>query len=69
MRPKTIQNALLDSIYEVCRTFILDEINKAHYIAIQADETTDSATLSQLVFNIPDQKWVSYCDRSKISNC
>jgi hypothetical protein len=47
---KTIQNELLDSIYEVCRTLILDEINKAHYIAIQADETTDSAILSQLVF-------------------
>jgi hypothetical protein len=30
------------------RTLILDEINKAHYIAIQAHET-DSATLSQLV--------------------
>lgn len=47
---KTIQNDLLDSILEVSRDLIKKEIQEAEYIAIQADETTDSATISQLVF-------------------
>lgn len=47
---KTIQNDLLDSIYAVCLEIICDEITQTKYIAIEADETTDCATLSQLVF-------------------
>lgn len=47
---KTIQNDLLDSIYSVCHQLICDEISKSDFVAIQADETTDVATLSQLVF-------------------
>lgn len=49
---KTIQNELLDSIYAVCRNVIISEINKADYVAVMADETTDCATLSQLVLLI-----------------
>ena len=47
---KTIQNELLDSIYEVCLNLIRDELSQTNYIAIEVDETTDCATLSQLVF-------------------
>lgn len=47
---KTIQNELLDSIYAVCLQLISNEICETDYIAIAADETTDCATLSQLVF-------------------
>lgn len=47
---KTIQNELLDSIYAVCLQLISNEISETDYIAIAADETTDCATLSQLVF-------------------
>lgn len=49
---KTIQNELLDSIYEVCLNLIRAEILQTNYIAIEVDETTDCATLSQLVFII-----------------
>jgi len=47
---KTIQNELLDSIYAVCLQLICSEIAETEYVAIEADETTDCATLSQLVF-------------------
>ncbi|XP_063918406.1 putative inorganic phosphate cotransporter [Zophobas morio] len=47
---KTIQNELLDSIYAVCINLIKDEILEADYISILADETTDVASQSQLVF-------------------
>lgn len=47
---KTIQNDLLNSIYTVCRQIICNEISQTQYIAIEVDETTDCATLSQLVF-------------------
>ncbi|XP_054289677.1 zinc finger MYM-type protein 1-like [Macrosteles quadrilineatus] len=49
---KTIQNELLDSIYYVCLQMIRDELTQTDYVAIEADETTDCATLSQLVFVI-----------------
>ena len=39
---KTIQNKILDSVYAVSIKLIKNkEINKIHYIAIEADETTD----------------------------
>ncbi|XP_069673117.1 zinc finger MYM-type protein 1-like isoform X1 [Periplaneta americana] len=47
---KTVQNELLDSIYEVCLNLIRAEILQTNYIAIEVDETTDCATLSQLGF-------------------
>ena len=47
---KTIQNELLDSIYAVCFKLIREEICRADFIAIEVDETTDCATLSQVVF-------------------
>lgn len=47
---KTIQNELLDSIYAVCLEIIRDELTQTQFIAIEADETTDCATLSQLIF-------------------
>lgn len=49
---KTIQNELLDSIYEVCLNLIKTELSQTNYIAIEVDETTDCATLSQLVLII-----------------
>lgn len=47
---KTIQNELLQSMYSVSLNLIYKEIRQADYIAIQADETTDCATISQMVF-------------------
>jgi hypothetical protein len=47
---KTIQNEVLESILAVTQTLIKKEIDESDYIAIQADETTDNANISQLVF-------------------
>lgn len=49
---KTIQNELLESIYEVCLNLIKSELSQTNYLAIEVDETTDCATLSQLVLII-----------------
>jgi hypothetical protein len=46
---KTIQNELLESILAVTQTLIKKEIDESDYIAIQADETTDNANISQLI--------------------
>ena len=46
---KTIQNEILDSIYAVRIGLIKKEINETDYISIEADETTDCPTLSQMV--------------------
>ncbi|GBP17383.1 Zinc finger MYM-type protein 1 [Eumeta japonica] len=50
--PKTIQNDILDAIYEVCKSEIQKEITNAEFIAIQADESTDCSTIQQLVLII-----------------
>ena len=49
---KTIQNDILDAIYEVCRSEIQIQIKNAEFIAIQADESTDCSTIQQLVLII-----------------
>ncbi|XP_045508255.1 zinc finger MYM-type protein 1-like [Colias croceus] len=47
---KSIQNDILDAIYEVCICEIQQQIKKSNFVAIQADETTDCSTIQQLVF-------------------
>ncbi|CAH1999485.1 unnamed protein product, partial [Acanthoscelides obtectus] len=46
---KEIQNDLLDCILEVCLEEIIKQINRASYLAIIADETTDISEKTQLV--------------------
>ena len=46
---KTIQNELLDCMYEVYLDKVKAEINTANFVSIQADETTDVACKWQLV--------------------
>lgn len=46
---KTVQNELLDCMLAVLKERILDEVNSAQFVAIQADETTDISTHCQLV--------------------
>ena len=46
---KTIQNELLDCMYEVYLDKVKAEINAANFVSIQADETTDVACKCQLV--------------------
>lgn len=49
---KSIQNDILDAIYEVCKNEIKIQIKESQFIAIQADESTDCSTIQQLVFII-----------------
>jgi hypothetical protein len=60
---KTIQNEILESILAVTQTLIKKEIDESDYIAIQADETTDNANISQLVFI------VRYVKNAQIYEC
>ncbi|KAJ4441444.1 hypothetical protein ANN_11299, partial [Periplaneta americana] len=46
---KTIQNELLDSILAVIHEELSKEIKEARYVAIMADETTDTAAKLQMV--------------------
>ncbi|KAF1388865.1 hypothetical protein PFLUV_G00067270 [Perca fluviatilis] len=46
---KTIQNELLECMLAVVREHIVEEVKSANFIAIQADETTDVSTQTQLV--------------------
>lgn len=46
---KTIQNELLESIMEVCKTIIKDQIIKADFLAVMCDETTDIYDKTQMV--------------------
>lgn len=46
---KTVQNELLECMLAVVRERILEEVKLAKYVAIQADETTDVSTQTQLV--------------------
>ncbi|XP_061433278.1 zinc finger MYM-type protein 1-like isoform X1 [Lethenteron reissneri] len=46
---KTIQNELLDCMLSVTREEIIKEVQTSSFLSIQADETTDIATQSQLV--------------------
>ncbi|CAH2002855.1 unnamed protein product [Acanthoscelides obtectus] len=46
---KEIHNDLPDCILEVCHEAIIKQINRASYLAIIADETTDIAGETQLV--------------------
>ena len=45
----TSQNELLDSMYEVYRDQLLDEVKNSPFLSIQADEATDITNTSQLV--------------------
>jgi hypothetical protein len=44
---KTIQNELLKCMLNICQQEISVEINKADYLAITADETTDVSAIFQ----------------------
>lgn len=46
---KTIQNEILDSMLEVCRNEIRQQITKADFLAIQCDETSDISNHCQMV--------------------
>ncbi|KAK6325060.1 hypothetical protein J4Q44_G00044020 [Coregonus suidteri] len=46
---KTIQNELLECMLAVTREHIVEEVKSANFVAIQADETTDVSTQTQLV--------------------
>ena len=46
---KTIQNELLDCMFDVMQGHIIQELKDAEFISIQADETTDVSTHCQLV--------------------
>lgn len=46
---KTVQNELLDCMLSVPKDYILEEAQKADYLAIQVDETTDIYSHCQLV--------------------
>ncbi|XP_063745024.1 zinc finger MYM-type protein 1-like [Eleginops maclovinus] len=46
---KTVQNELLDCMASVIRERIVEEVRAARFVAIQADETTDVSTQTQLV--------------------
>lgn len=46
---KTIQNELLDTMYEVYLEGVRKEVNESNFISIQADETTDVSCKSQMV--------------------
>ncbi|KAL7405711.1 hypothetical protein ABVT39_006150 [Epinephelus coioides] len=45
----TVQNELLDCMYEVYRDEIAKQVDKTSFVAIQADETTDVSCKSQMV--------------------
>lgn len=46
---KTIQNELLDCMFDVMQGHIVNDLKHAEFISIQADETTDVSTHCQLV--------------------
>ncbi|XP_063749607.1 zinc finger MYM-type protein 1-like [Eleginops maclovinus] len=46
---KTVQNELLDCMLAVSKEYILEEVRRANYLAIQVDETTDISNHCQLV--------------------
>ncbi|XP_061587233.1 uncharacterized protein LOC133452053 [Cololabis saira] len=46
---QTVQNELLDCMYSVLREHIIKEVQNSDFLSIQADETMDIATQSQLV--------------------
>ena len=46
---KTVQNELLDCMAAVIRARITEEVKSASFVAIQADETTDVSTQTQMV--------------------
>ena len=46
---KTIQNELLDCMLKVYQDQIKNEVSKARYVSVQADETTDISCKSQFV--------------------
>nr|CAH7733455.1 unnamed protein product [Callosobruchus chinensis] len=45
----TIQNEILESMLQVCREEICKQIEKADYLSIQCDETTDVSNYCQMV--------------------
>ena len=46
---KAVQNELLDCMLSVIRERVMEEVKSARFVAIQADETTDVSTHTQLV--------------------
>ena len=49
---KTIQNELLDAMLEIYRIELLKEIKFANFVALEADETTDTSNQQQMVIII-----------------
>jgi hypothetical protein len=60
---KMIQNELLDAIFAVYRTELIKEIKAASFIALEADETTDTSNHQQMVVII---RYVSNNDHMQI---
>lgn len=46
---KTIQNELLESMLEICKNKIKEEVKNANYLAVMCDETTDIYDKTQMV--------------------
>lgn len=46
---KTVQNELLEVMFDVYRAEVIKEIKSANYLAIEADETTDTSNQKQMV--------------------
>lgn len=46
---KTIQNELLDAMFAVYKSEIIKQIKAANFIAVEADETTDTSNYQQMV--------------------
>jgi hypothetical protein len=60
---KMIQKELLDAIFAVYRTELIQEIKAASFIALEADETTDTSNHQQMVVII---RYVSNNDHMQI---
>jgi hypothetical protein len=45
--PKTIQNELLDCMYDVYKQTLMEEIKKAHFVSVKANKTIDISCVSQ----------------------
>lgn len=60
---KTVQNEILDSMLEVCRQEIKEQISKEDFLAIQCDETTDISNHCQMVMIVRYLNQGIICER------
>jgi hypothetical protein len=50
---KTIQNELLDCMYELYKQILSEEIQNANFVSVQSEERTDISFMSQFVILLP----------------